>query len=99
MGFLHLVFLGFITLFILAFITHAEILDINKPITKAALLTFTTGIVFNLALLWTQGLGALLIKSSPLFPWFLWIAAIWLFVGGTLLVIARRKSRVSVVAN
>jgi hypothetical protein len=93
MGFLHLVFLGFVTLFLLSYFAQTGVLKIKYSITKIALLVFTFGIVINLALLFAQGVGAMFIKSSKLFPWFLWGAGIWLFVGGLLIVIARIVSR------
>ena len=92
MGFLHLVFLGFVTLFLLYYIGQEGILNIKKSITKIALLIFTIGIIVNIALLLTQGLGDILIKSSPLFPLLLWGAGLWLFAGAVLICIARIKS-------
>ena len=79
-------------MFLLAYIAQEGILNIKKSITKIALLTFTLGIVANLTLLLTQGLGAIFIKSSPLFPWLLWGVGLWLFVGAALICIARVKS-------
>lgn len=93
MGFLHLVFLGFVTLFLLSYFAQTGILKIKYSITKIALLVFTLGIVVNLTLLFAQGVGAMFIKSSKLFPWFLWGAGIWLFVGALLIVISRFVSR------
>lgn len=93
MGFLHLVFLGFVTLFLLSYLSQTGILNIKMTFTKVSLLVFTLGIVINLILLWTQGLGALFIKSSPLFPKFLWGAGIWLFIGASLILVARFKSK------
>ena len=92
MGFLHLVFLGFVTLFLLSYFTQTGILNIKYLITRIALIIFTFGIIVNLCLLFTQGVGAMFIKSSKLFPWFLWGAGIWLFISALLICIARLKS-------
>ena len=92
MGFLHLVFLGMVTLFILSYLAQLGILDIKQRFTRIALLVFTVGIIANLSLLWLQGLGALLIKSSALFPWFLWVVGLWLFVGSLMIIISRIRS-------
>ncbi|HXB44627.1 MAG TPA: hypothetical protein VNV85_11240, partial [Puia sp.] len=89
MGFLHLVFLGFVSLFILAFFTKINLLDGEKTSTKSALLVFAAAVVLNEALLITQGLATMFIPGSALFPWLLWIAAICLFLGTILIAIAR----------
>jgi hypothetical protein len=89
MGFLHLVFLGFVSLFILAFFTKINLLDGEKTSTKSALIVFAAAVVFNEVLLITQGLATMFIPGSTLFPWLLWIAAIWLFMGTVLIAIAR----------
>ncbi len=89
MGFLHLVFLGFVTLFLLAYLAQTEFLNNKKVFTKFALMFFSIGILVNLSLLWTQGIGAMFIRSSSLLPWFLWGAAIWLFLGALSIGIAR----------
>ncbi|MEI6817121.1 MAG: hypothetical protein WCL14_10960 [Bacteroidota bacterium] len=95
MGFLHLVFLGFVTLFLLAYFTQTGILNLKLPITKIALGIFTMGIIINLALLFIQGIGALFMKSNANLPWMLWGAGLWLFIGAFLVNIARLSSIIS----
>ncbi len=95
MGFLHLVFLGFVTLFLLAYFTQTGILNLKLLITKIALGIFTMGIIINLALLFIQGIGALFMKSNANLPWMLWGAGLWLFIGAFLVNIARLSSIIS----
>jgi len=93
MGFLHLVFLGFISPFILAHLTKKGLLNQAKKITRAALIVFAAGVVINESLLITQGLVTMFMPGSNIFPWLLWLAGIWLFTGTVLIAIARIRSR------
>jgi hypothetical protein len=92
MGFLHLVFLGFVTLFLLAYFARTGFLNTEKTFTKVSLVVFALAVVINEVLLWAQGIGAMFIQSSDLFPWMLWGAGIWLCLGATLIFIARLRS-------
>lgn len=92
MGFLHLVFLGFVTLFLMAYFTQKGILNSKNLFTRFALLFFTLAVVINEILLVLQGVGAILIVGSPLYPWYLLGAAILLFSGALLIAFARMKS-------
>lgn len=92
MGFLHLVFLGFVSLFILAFFTKKGWLDYSKKVTKAGLIVFATGVLLNEIFLISQGLMTMIGPGSILFPWFLWGVAIWLFAGAFLIALARAQS-------
>jgi hypothetical protein len=86
-GFLHLVLLGFITLYLLAHFIHAGLLRHSK-ITYAAMIIFTGAILLNEAALLTQGLGVMAMHSSRIYPWALWLASIGLLCGAILLVFA-----------
>jgi len=90
-GFLHLVFLGFVSIFLLAYFSQSEFLNIKNRFTRAALVVFTLGVIFNEAILMSQGLGAMFIRGSQLFPWLLWVASIWLFCGAVLIAVANLK--------
>ena len=92
MGFLHLVFLCFVTLFLLAYLMQTGVLNIEKKITKLSLVVFALGVVINEILLWAQGIGAMFIEGSAIFTWLLWGAGIWLFIGASLICIANIKS-------
>jgi len=93
MGFLHLVFLGFVTLFILAFFAKTNLLDSAKAQTSIALIVFAVAVIFNEALLITQGLTTMFIPGSVLFPWLLLIAGAGLFAGTILIAIARIQTK------
>jgi hypothetical protein len=88
-GFLHLVFLGFVSLFLFAWFVQSGFLNIKAAYTKVALVVFTTAVILNEAVLMTQGLGDMFFKSSSLFPWLLWGLSIYLFVGALLMGMAR----------
>ena len=93
MGFLHLVFLAFTSLFILAFFTRRGLLDGTKKITIIALVLFAVAIICNEMILITQGLATMLMPGSNVFPWSLWIIGICLFSGTVLIGIARIKTK------
>lgn len=84
-GFLHLVLLGFISLYLLAHYTLVGVLKNNKY-TMFAMLIFIAAVVMNEVTLMSQGLGIMLMESSQLFPWMLWIVASALFISSGLLV-------------
>ena len=99
MGFLHLVFLGFVTLFLLAYLAQTGKMDKEKTFTKLALVVFAIGVVINEALLWAQGIGAMFTQNSDLFSWLLWGASIWLFLGALLINIAPLKKATNLMGN
>ena len=92
-GFLHLVFLGFVTLFLMATFAESGFLDIKFGFNRFALIIFTAVVILNEVVLMTQGLGAMFIISSRIFPWLLWWISIGLFGGAVLIGLARIKSR------
>jgi hypothetical protein len=92
-GFLHLVFLGFVSPFILAYYLQKSMLNIKIKLTGYALILFMLGVVFNEITLMLQGMGAMYLKSSYLFSWLLWAISIWLVIGTILIFTARIRSR------
>ena len=91
-GFLHLVFLGFVTLFLMAWFAFHGFLTLKQTFTRIALVVFTIAILLNEAVLMTQGLGAMFTLSSHAFPWVLWFVSIALLLGALLIGIARIRS-------
>ncbi len=91
-GFLHLVFLGFVSPFILAYYTQKKNLNIKIRLTGYALIVFMSAIVCNEITLMLQGLGAMFLKSSYLFSWLLWGISFLLMTGAILIFVARMKS-------
>ncbi|MFI5186786.1 MAG: hypothetical protein ACHQF0_08685 [Chitinophagales bacterium] len=94
-GFLHLVFLGFVSPFILVYFMHKNFLNSKIKVTEYALIFFVSGIVCNETTLMLQGLGAIFLKSSYLFSWLLWGISFLLMTGAILIFIARMKSSTS----
>ena len=88
-GFLHLVFLGFVTFYLLAvFIEHGYFKKWGKTV-RYPFLVFGTGIIATEVLLMLQGLGNLLKMTASVFNWLLWVSSILLFVGAVLLAVVR----------
>jgi len=92
-GFLHLVFLGFISPFILAYYVQSDLLNIKIKLTSYALIIFMSGIVCNEITLMLQGVGAMFLKSSQLFSWLLWLISFLMMTGAILVFKARMRSR------
>lgn len=93
MGFLHLVFIGFVSLFILALFTKRRLLDPDNTVTGLGLAVFVSGVILNEILLISQGLITMFGPAGTLFPWMLWGVAIWLFAGASLIAIARMLTK------
>lgn len=91
-GFLHLVFLGFVSPFILAYMAQIKTLSVKLKLTRYALILFTFFAVCNEITLMLQGLGAMFLKSSQLFSYLLWLTSIGLMIGTTLLLASNLKS-------
>lgn len=91
-GFLHMVLLGFITLYLLAHLVHTGVLRLNG-ITLFAIYLFTSAVTFNTVTLMAQGgLGITLGLSSAAFPWILWLISIGLFAGAVLMFIGGTRN-------
>jgi hypothetical protein len=91
-GFLHLVFLGFVSPFILAYYTQEKILNVKVRLTVHAQVIFIAFVGCNEIVLMLQGAGAMFLKSSRWFSWSLWAISIGLLVGIVLTFIAVMKS-------
>ncbi|OQP57265.1 hypothetical protein A3860_11970 [Niastella vici] len=92
-GFLHLVFLGLCTFYILSNYISTGAFTIEKRFVRSAIFVFAGAVIFQETILLIQGVGLLLGNASPIYNWLLWLAAIGLFVGSFMLVVARLKSR------
>jgi hypothetical protein len=91
-GFLHLVFLGFVTLFLLASFVGDGSLNSKNKFTRIALIVFTLGVVVNEAILMSEGLAGMLFTSNYLFPSLLWVTSVWMLTGAVLIGIARMNT-------
>jgi hypothetical protein len=88
-GFLHLVFLGFITFFILALLIENGYFTLRNKIVLFPFIIFSTGIIGNEFLLMLQGLGILLQTNNDIYKWLLWGVAIILFTGALSIALTR----------
>lgn len=91
-GFLHLVFLGFLTFYLLSTFINDQYFTVNNKFIALPVVVFSIGIFLNEILLMVQGLGVLFNTNSQLFQWLLWIAAIILFIGAILMFLTKLRS-------
>lgn len=84
-GYLHLVMLGFVSLYLFAHLSHIHFFAKRESLSKKAIILFTVAVIANEGILMIQGLSAMFMLSSPVYPWLLWIAAILLFCGAAIL--------------
>jgi hypothetical protein len=84
-GYLHLVLLGFVTLYLLSHLYQSGHFSGRPRIAKVGITVFASGIIVNEILLMTQGLSFMLMVSSAMYPVLLLGAAVWLLTG-TLLI-------------
>jgi hypothetical protein len=90
-GFLHLVFLGMVTLFVFAYLIERGLFPVHSRAPRLALLFFILAILFNETVLLVNGIMLLFETTHPLFGWLLWIASLLLFSGALFIVIVRVK--------
>lgn len=88
-GFLHLVFLGLVTFYILAHLVERGEFNLRHSFTKNSLIAFSGAIILNELILLVQGFGLLLSVSNNIYGWLLWIASILLFFGSLFIYLAR----------
>ncbi|RYZ62112.1 MAG: hypothetical protein EOO14_03225 [Chitinophagaceae bacterium] len=88
-GFLHLIFLGFLSFYILFTLIEDGYFSREGKVIAFPFLVFSTGIIANEFFLMVQGLGILFKTNSKAFPWLLWGAAILLFTGSVAIAISR----------
>jgi hypothetical protein len=89
MGFLHLVFLGMATLFILAWYSYKGVLTIENKFTKISLIVFSCGVILNELSLMIQGFESMFVIGYAFFGWALWGISIILLSGAIMIGIAR----------
>lgn len=90
-GYLHLVLLGLVTLFLLGYFIHARFLPVDNKMTNMGLMIFTLGVILNEAFLFLQGLAAInstYIESIN----YLLLAAALIMVSGLLTLVLTKDS-------
>ncbi len=88
-GFLHLVFLGFVTFYILAWLIETGYFTKRDKVVVYPFYVFAFAVIMNELVLMLQGLSVLFRTNSFLFNWYLWVASLLLFLGALVIVIAR----------
>ncbi len=83
-GFLHMVLLGFVSLYILAHLMQMEILD-TRRYSMISAWVFCSGVIVNEVILMFQGLEGMFMISNSLFPKLLWLTGAWLLVGALMI--------------
>ncbi len=89
-GYLHLVLLGVITLFLLGYMFAEKNFLLNKQ-TAAGVFIFAGAVIFNEVLLMVQGVAAITYTAIPLINELLLGAALALFTGALLMTFAKRN--------
>src|SRR5690606_35307236 len=89
-GFLHLVLLGFVSIYLLAHFIQSGRLVLRRLTISAAWL-FVIGVFLNEVVLFGQGLGLMLMHTSQVTPWLLFGTAACLFCGAFLITIGQLK--------
>ena len=84
-GFLHLVFLGFLTLYLLSSFIEDRYFNYEGRTIQLPFFVFTFGVVANECFLMLQGLGILFFYNTSLYNWMLWINSIVLVVGSAMI--------------
>jgi hypothetical protein len=90
-GFLHLVFLGLASFYILSEYIRRQVLDTGKALSRNAIKGFMASVVAQETILLVQGIGLLGGLSSPLFNWILWILGMMLFLFALLMGVSGSK--------
>jgi hypothetical protein len=92
-GFLHLVFLGFVTFYLLSAYFEEGVFRAAGGFARGALSLFAFGIVAQEVVLMVQGLMLFLGKAPHIYYWLLWGIALLLFLGALLVAIAALRKR------
>jgi hypothetical protein len=79
-GFLHLVFLGLASFYVLSEYTERGVFQMKNTLTAFAWGGFVLAVISQETVLLVQGAGLLTGRSSPAFNWILWIISILLFL-------------------
>jgi hypothetical protein len=91
-GFLHLVFLGLVTFYILSNFIQHKIFAWENRSARFAVGFFSASILINETILLIDGIGLMFYMTARIFPWLLWMASILLFTGAVLMLLARLRS-------
>lgn len=92
-GFLHLVFLGQVSFYILSNYIGAGAFNVKKRFVRLSLQVFVAAVIIQELILLVQGVGLLLGNYNPVYILLLWGICICLASGALMMFVARLKSR------
>jgi hypothetical protein len=90
-GFLHLVFLGLATFYILYTYIGYGAFNIQNRLTKYSITIFVIAVILQEVVLMLQGLGLLFGSANPVYNNILWAISVLLFAGAVLIAISGLK--------
>ena len=91
-GYLHLVLLGMISLFILAYAISQNILSVSKTAIKG-LIIFVSGVIINELVLMIQGVMAMQNESLGSVHYYLFAIALLMFSGILILIVSQFRDK------
>ena len=90
-GFLHLIFLAFVSFYILSLLIESDYFTKRGKLIVFPFLIFSFGVISNEFVLMLQGLGILFKTNYDIYKWVLWVISILLFTGALFIMIARLR--------
>ena len=91
-GFLHLIFLGLASFYILSAYTVTGVLQTQDTFTRFAIGSFITAVILQETILLVQGIGLLTGHTNSVYNWLLWGISIALALSAILISIAGFKT-------
>ena len=91
-GFLHLVLLVFVSIFILGCFIQNNLITLEKTTSKVGLWIFIIAVLFNEFILTIQGISAILFTNFPSSNYLLLGSAITIFIGLFLVTLSQKKA-------
>jgi hypothetical protein len=95
-GFLHLVLLAFVSVFIMGWLFQTQLLPVTQPPAKKAAWLFVSAVLLNEVLLLMQGVIAITYTTIPYVNHFLLVTALLLFLSLLLLFLPQYKSAAAI---
>lgn len=90
-GFLHLVLLAFVSIFILGFMVQNQLISVEKKWARRGIWCFITGVLLNEIILMLQGIAAISFTDVPFSNYMLLATAVIIFSGLLFLVVQQKK--------
>ncbi len=91
-GFLHMVFLGFVSFYIFFNFLEEGVFVKTKRVSNTAIGCFAAAVILNETVLLIEGVGLMFYSTSGLYPWLLWMASIFLFTSAFWILAGRLRN-------